>query len=304
MDIYLPIAEISLHLEVILGLGIVVGFISSVFGIGGGFIATPFLIFLGIPPAFAVGTQAVQLVSSSLSGVLGHWSRGNVDVQVGSVMLAGSLTGTILGVGIFHFLQYTGQIDVVINILYVLLLGTIGSMMLFESAKTLLHQKKDEHAGRSAFWHKATEKLPYKVSFPRSGLYISAVVPITLGLIGGLMVSVLGIGGGFFLVPAMIYVLGMPTHLVAGTSLYQILITTAFSAILQAVSNNTVDVVLALMLMLGSLIGLQIGIYASQYIRGATSRLLLALMLLAVCFKLAGVLFIEPHEFYNVEVEQ
>lgn len=302
MDIYLPVAEMAVSLETILGLGVVVGLLSSVFGVGGGFLATPFLVFLGVPASFAVGTQAVQLISSSLSGVMGHWQRGNVDVKLGSVMLGGSLVGTVLGIVIFRLLQYTGQIDIVINGLYVLLLGSIGGMMLFESFKAILKKKSLSEAGRSKFWAKITHGLPYPMTFPKSNLCISATVPVGLGVIGGLMVSVLGIGGGFLLVPAMIYILGMPGTLVVGTSLFQILITTAVSALLHILSNNTVDLLLALILMVGSLIGAQIGFRIGKYVRGAPARLILALILLGVCFRLWENLFIEPIEHYTVEV--
>ncbi|HNQ91922.1 MAG TPA: sulfite exporter TauE/SafE family protein [Alphaproteobacteria bacterium] len=292
----------AVPLEVILGLGVAVGVISSVFGIGGGFLATPFMVFMGVPASFAVGTQAVQLISSSLSGVFGHWRKGNVDIKLGSVMLAGSLFGTVIGILIFKLLQYTGQIDIVINALYVLLLGSIGGSMLYESFGAILKRKHHAEAKRSKFWVKITQGLPYPMMFPRSNLCISAVVPVTLGVIGGLMVSVLGIGGGFLLVPAMIYILGMPGTLVVGTSLYQILITTTVSAFLHSMGNSTVDLLLALVLMVGSLVGSQIGVRITKYIKGAPARLLLALILLGVCLRLWQGLFIEPLEHFTTEV--
>lgn len=301
MDIYLPIAEMAVPLESILCLGVAVGLVSSIFGVGGGFLATPMLIFMGIPASISVGTQAVQLISSSLSSVIGHWQRKTVDVKLGNVMLGGSLIGTILGVLIFKLLQYTGQIDIVINALYILLLGSIGSMMLYESSLALMKRSRHE-TKRSRFWSKVTHKLPYPMTFPRSNLCISAIVPVTLGVIGGLMVSVLGIGGGFLLVPAMIYILGMPGTLVVGTSLYQILITTIFSTVLHAMSNSSVDLLLAMILMAGSVVGSQIGIRVSKYIKGAVARLLLAIILLGVCFRLWENLFIEPLEHFTLEV--
>lgn len=301
MDIYLPIAEMAVPLESILCLGVAVGLVSSIFGVGGGFLATPMLIFMGIPASISVGTQAVQLISSSLSGVLGHWQRKTVDVKLGNVMLGGSLIGTIVGVLIFKLLQYTGQIDIVINALYILLLGSIGSMMLYESSLALMKRNRHE-TKRSRFWSKATHKLPYPMIFPRSNLCISAIVPVTLGVLGGLMVSVLGIGGGFLLVPAMIYILGMPGTLVVGTSLYQILMTTIFSTVLHAMSNSSVDLLLAMILMSGSVAGSQIGLRISKYIKGAVARLLLALILLGVCFRLWENLFIEPLEHFVPEV--
>ncbi|HOO50646.1 MAG TPA: sulfite exporter TauE/SafE family protein [Alphaproteobacteria bacterium] len=302
MEIYLPVAEMSVALETIIGLGVAVGMLSSIFGVGGGFLATPFLVFLGVPASFAVGTQAIQLISSSLSGVLGHWRKGNVDFKLGSIMLAGSLVGTVLGILIFKLLQYTGQIDVVINALYVLLLGSIGGIMLYESFKAILKKNHSSEAKRSRFWTKITHGLPYTMTFPRSNLCISIIVPIALGVIGGLMVSVLGIGGGFLLVPAMIYILGMPSSLVIGTSMFQILVSTSLSALLHIVSNNTVDLLLALILMIGSLIGGQIGVRLVKYIKGAPARLALALILLSVCFMLWESLFIEPLEHFTTEI--
>lgn len=302
MDIYLPVAEMAVSFEVIVGLGVAVGLLSSIFGVGGGFLCTPFLIFLGVPASFAVGTQAVQLISSSLSGVLGHWRKNSVDFKLGSVMLGGSLFGTVLGILIFKLLQYTGQIDVVINGLYVLFLGSIGSMMLYESFRAILKKKHKAESVRSRFWSRVTHGLPYPVTFPKSNLCISATVPIGLGVIGGLMVSVLGIGGGFLLVPAMIYILGMPSNLVIGTSMFQILITTTLSALLHIISNNTVDLLLALVLMVGSLIGGQIGVRLAKYVRGAPARLMLALILLSVCVMLWENLFIEPVEHFTTEV--
>lgn len=302
MEIYLPVAEMAVSFEVILGLGVAVGMLSSIFGVGGGFLSTPFLVFLGVPASFAVGTQAVQLISSSLSGVLGHWRKGNVDFKLGSVMLGGSFVGTVLGILIFKLLQYTGQIDVVINALYVLFLGTIGSMMLYESFKAILKKNHTSEPKQSRFWTRVMQGLPYTMTFPRSNLCISVIVPIVLGVIGGLMVSVLGIGGGFLLVPAMIYILGMPSSLVVGTSMFQILITTSLSALLHILSNNTVDLLLAFILMVGALIGGQIGVSLTKYIKGAPARLALAIILLSVCFMLWESLFIEPVEHFTTEI--
>lgn len=302
MDIYLPVAEMAVPLEVILGLGVAVGLLSTVFGVGGGFLATPFLVFLGVPASFAVGTQAVQLISSSLSGVLGHWYKGNVDVKLGSVMLGGSFIGTVVGVLIFNLLQYTGQIDIVINALYILLLGSIGGMMLYESFGAILKKRHHAEAKRSKFWARVTQGLPYQMIFPRSNLCVSAIVPISLGVIGGLMVSVLGVGGGFLLVPAMIYILGMPGTLVVGTSLYQMLVSTILSAFLHSLGSNIVDLMLALTLMIGSMVGGVIGVRIVKYVKGAPARLVLALILLGVCFRLWENLFIEPIEHFTTEV--
>lgn len=301
MQIYLPIAEMAVPAEVILTLGTVVGFLSSVFGVGGGFLATPFLIFLGLPAQIAVGTQAVQLVSSSFSGTLTHAARGNVDFKLGGVMLAGSVTGSFLGIGLFKLLQHFGQIDVVINILYVMLLTSIGSSMLFESLFALLKRNKPIDKERSSLWVRLGKKLPYQMHFPKSKLYMSALMPAGIGVVGGLLVSILGVGGGFVMVPAMIYILGMPTLLVTGTSLFQIMLTTAFATILHAATSQTVDIILALMLMLGGIIGTQLGVRAGKYIRGAPARLMLATMLILVALQLASNLFLQPRELFTFE---
>lgn len=304
MQIYLPIAEMAVPVESILVLGTVVGFLSGVFGVGGGFLMTPFLIFMGLPPAIAVGTQANQLVAGSLSGVLGHWKRGNVDFKLGGVMLAGSVIGSVVGVVLFKMLQYIGQIDFVIPVLYVVLLGTMGAMMFFESLMVLIRSK-----GKPASDEKPSlltkpffQALPYKMRFPRSRLYVSALVPATIGFVGGLLVSIMGIGGGFLLVPAMIYILGMPTLLVAGTSLFQILLTTVITTIMHATANHTVDLVLAALLIVGGVVGVQIGVRVARRITGAWARVALATLLLLISFQLAGQLFIRPADLYTATV--
>lgn len=302
MTVYLPVAEMSVAVEAILLLGAAVGFLSGVFGVGGGFLTTPFLIFMGLPPAIAVGTQANQLVASSVTGVLGHWKKNNVDFKMAGIMLSGSFFGSLLGVLVFRlFLQY-GQIDLLIPISYVLILGTIGLMMLYESARTLSKKSPGGEEGfRPLYQNDFFKNLPYEITFPKSKLYMSALLPSGIGFIGGFLVSVMGIGGGFLLVPAMIYILGMPTLLVAGTSLVQIMVTTAFATMMHAVANNTVDLVLAFFLILGGVIGAQIGVRISKYARGAYGRVILALILLAVAVRLAGGLFIEPLELYMIQ---
>lgn len=302
MDIYLPVAEMTVSLEVIVTLGASVGFLSTLFGVGGGFLATPFLIFLGVPASFAVGTQAVQLISTSLAATIHQARKGQVDFKMGSAMLCGSLVGTLCGILIFRLLQYTGHIDVTINILYILLLGSVGGLMAFESVKSVLHRRVTVEAARSKFWSRVTNGLPYVVYFPKSGLSMSLMAPIFIGFLGGLMVSIMGIGGGFVMVPAMIYILGMPGNLVNGTSMFQILITTTLSAFLHILSNNTVDLLLAFLLMLGSLLGAQIGVKVTKYVKGAWARLSLSLLLLSVCGMLWQSLFIEPKEHFKIEV--
>ncbi len=302
MQIYLPIAEMAVPAESILLLGTLVGFLSGVFGVGGGFLTTPFLIFMGLPPGIAVGTQASQLVAISVSGVLGHWKRGNVDFKIGGVMLVGSLAGSLIGIFLFRLLQHIGQIDFVIPVLYVVLLGGMGLLMLGESLMTALKwtrvQSKDPRPYHRPFF----QILPYRMRFPRSRLYVSALLPGSIGFIGGLLVSLMGVGGGFFLIPAMIYILRMPTLLVVGTSLFQIMVTTAFATIMHAMANHTVDVVLAALLIVGGVIGAQVGVRAARKISGVYARVVLAAILLCVCTALAGELLIRPVELYVTEV--
>lgn len=299
MQIYLPIAELSVNALLILMLGLGVGFLSGLFGVGGGFLMTPLLIFIGVPPAVAVGTQANQLVGASVSGVLAHWRRNNVDVKLGAVMLIGGTVGTGLGVWLFGILQKLGHIDLVISLSYVLFLGTVSTLMLTESVRAMV--KGRGAASRSKLHHHTwLHGLPFKMRFPRSRLYISALLPALIGFVGGLLVAIMGIGGGFLLVPAMIYILGMPTAMVAGTSLFQIIFTTGLAAFLQAVGNHTVDIVLALLLLAGGVIGAQFGTRAGVRLRGEQARALLALMVLAVAVKLAVDLIVRPEDVFSI----
>ncbi len=302
MQIYLPIAEMSVPAESLVFLGVAVGFLSGVFGVGGGFLATPFLLFMGIPPAVAVGTQANQLIATSVTGVLGHMRRGNVDVHLGTVMLAGGFFGTIVGIFLFRMLQHFGQIDVVIAVSYVLLLGTIGSMMLFESIAAIMNKSKVTEDVQSLSQREFFRNLPYKTRFLKSRLYISALLPAGIGFLGGILVSILGIGGGFIIVPAMIYILGMPTILVAGTSLFQIIFISAFSCILHAVANGTVDIILSMVMIVGGVVGAQVGVRMAKRIKGASARIILAVIILIVCMRMMGVLFIQPDDLYALDV--
>lgn len=302
MLIYLPIAEMTIYAETIFLLGAFVGFVSGVFGVGGGFLTTPLLIFLGIPPAVAVGTQGSQLIASGISAVMGYWRRGSVDFLIGSVMLGGGVLGTIVGIIFFKFIQFIGQIDLVISLLYILLLGSIGSMMLFESIFSMTKKKTVRSEFNRLKSPGFISKLPYKMRFPRSKLYISAFVPGGIGFVSGFLVATMGVGGGFLLVPAMIYILGMPPLLVAGTSLFQIIFTSAFATVIHAVSNNTVDVILAIILILGGVIGAQFGVMASKKVTGARARVILALMVLAVCLQIAVQLFLQPSSLFVEEL--
>ncbi|WP_119679767.1 sulfite exporter TauE/SafE family protein [Indioceanicola profundi] len=300
MQVYLPIAELSVNALLILGLGGLVGFLSGLFGVGGGFLMTPLLIFIGIPPAVAVGTQANQLVGASVSGVLAHWRRRNVDVRLGSIMLTGGVIGTVLGVWLFGLLQSLGHIDLVISLSYVFFLGTISSLMLWESVRAILRGRNPAASRSKLHRHNWLHGLPLKMRFPRSRLYISALLPAGIGFIGGILVAIMGIGGGFLLVPAMIYLLGMPTALVAGTSLFQIIFTTGIAAFMQASLNQTVDIVLALLLLVGGVVGAQFGTRAGTRLRGEQARALLALMVLAVAVKLAVDLIVRPEDLYTI----
>ncbi len=302
MEVYLPIAEMSVNALTITGMGGVVGFLSGMFGVGGGFLMTPLLMFVGVPPAVAVGTQANQLIAASVSGVLGHWRRNNVDVKMGLVLLAGGVLGSVVGIVVFKSLQSLGQIDLTISVLYVLLLGTVGFSMLVESVAAMVRRRR-RPAGRGKLHHHTwMHGLPFKTRFPRSKLYISALLPFAIGVTGGILVAVMGIGGGFLLVPAMIYLLGMPTALVAGTSLFQIVFTTAAVTVMQAAVNHTVDVMLALLLLLGGVVGAQLGSRVGGRLRGELARALLALLAVGVALALAVQLVETPADPYSVTV--
>jgi uncharacterized membrane protein YfcA len=302
MQIYLPIAEMSVNVFLLLGMGAGVGFLSGLFGVGGGFLMTPLLIFIGIPPAVAVGTEANQIVAASVSGVLAHWRRGNVDFKMGLVLLLGGLAGSTLGVMLFSFLRGVGQIDLVISLCYVIFLGIIGALMLYESAKTMRRRKTAPGQRRKLHQHNWVHGLPLKMRFRRSKLYISALMPLGIGFLVGVLAAIMGVGGGFVMVPAMIYLLGMPTAVVIGTSLFQIIFVTANVTFLQAYFNQTVDVVLALMLLSGAVIGAQFGARAGAKLHGEELRGLLALMVLAVCGKLFFDLLVTPTDVYSIGV--
>ena len=300
MQVYLPIAEMSVDALVILLLGAIVGFLSGLFGVGGGFLLTPLLIFLGVPPSIAVGTQANQLIAASVSGVLAHWRRGNVDVKMGVIMMLGGLVGTTVGVWIFGRLQRLGQIDLTISLTYVILLGVIGSLMLVESVRALIRRRSPQATRGKLHHHIWLHGLPLKMRFQKSKLYISALLPAGIGVVGGVLVAIMGIGGGFLLVPAMIYLLNMPVALVAGTSLFQIIFTTAVTTLLQAANNQTVDVMLAFLLLVGAVVGAQFGTRAGTKIRGEYARTLLALIVVTVAGKLAFDLVAPPDDFFSV----
>ena len=298
MQIYLPIAEISVNVFLLLGLGWLVGILSGLFGVGGGFILTPLLFFIGIPPAVAVATQATQIVASSFSGVLAHFKRRTVDLRMGTVLLIGGLFGSACGIVVFNYLRSLGQVDLLVNLCYVVFLGLIGTLMLVESLRAIRRAGKGIAPVRRK--HTWLHNLPFKVKFRISGLYISVIPPLLVGMLVGLLAAIMGVGGGFIMVPAMIYLLGMPTKVVIGTSLFQIIFVAAFTTILHATTNYTVDIVLALMLLIGGVIGAQIGTRIGVKMKAEQLRILLAIMVLLVCGKLAFDLLVQPSELYSI----
>lgn len=301
MQIYLPIAELSINIFFILFLGAGVGFLSGLFGVGGGFLMTPFLIFLGIPPTVAVGTEANQIVSTSISGTLAHWRRGGVDIAMGGVLLAGGVVGSVLGVLLFSFLQQTGQIGLVIRFCYVIFLGIIGGLMFWESFRSIFNPKPAVRRKLRPSW---VDALPLKVRFRSSGLYLSVLLPLCVGFVVGVLAALMGIGGGFLMVPAMIYLLGMPLNKVVGTSLFQILFVTACVTFLQAYLNYNVDLVLASLLFVSSAIGAQIGSHFSGRLNAERFRIVLSCLALAVCIKLLFDLMLTPNDIYFLETLQ
>ena len=298
MQIYLPIAEVAVNAFTLIGLGGIVGLMSGMFGVGGGFLITPLLFFIGIPPAIAVATGANQVVASSVSGVLGHVKRRTVDFRMGTVLLIGGLIGSALGVAVFNLLQRLGQVELVVQISYVVMLGVVGSMMLIESLRALRRTRRGGRTTRRA--HGWIHSLPFKMKFRTSGLYLSVIPPLVVGLLVGVLSAMMGVGGGFIMVPAMIYLLGMPTKVVIGTSLFQITFVTAFTTLMHAISYNTVDIMLAVLLIVGGVTGAQIGTYLGARLRAEQLRILLALVVLAVCVKLAMDLFLAPDDLYSL----
>ena len=300
LDIYLPIAGVSLDVMALLILGAAVGVLSGVFGVGGGFLLTPLLIFIGVPPAVAVASSANQLVGASVSGAIAHWRRGNIDFLMGALMLLGGFAGSVLGVWLFAILRRIGQVELFISLAYALVLTTLGALMLIESTRSLLRRRRGAAARRKLHQHTWLHGLPFKLRFRRSKLYTSALLPVILGFIVGILSAVLGVGGGFVMVPAMIYLLRMPTAVVPGTSLFQIIFVTAAVTVLQAVENNTVDVVLAMVLLIGGVVGAQLGTRWGAKLRGEELRALLALMVLAVAAKLVFDLTVRPDNLFSL----
>ncbi len=306
-QIYLPIAEIPVNIMMVLALGLLAGFLAGMFGIGGGFIATPLLMFIGIPPAIAVSTSTNQIISSSVSGLLAHFRKGNVDIKMGLFLVFGGFIGSTLGVSIFRILQNSGHIDIVIALVYVVFLGSISITMLVDSVKSLVEKKygvtwdKKEKSSMENFLQKI-ERLPLQSYFPKSDVTVSILVPVILSIGIGILVSLMGIGGGFLMIPAMLYILRMPSNVVVGTSLFQIVFIASNATFLQAVSNNSVDIVLAFLMIISSAVGAQIGTRSGYKFDADSMRSFLALLLLAVCVKMLFTLFSEPSSLYVIEV--
>jgi len=300
-QIYLPIAEMPVNVFLILGMGGIVGFLSGMFGVGGGFLMTPLLIFTGIPPAVAVATQANQTVASSISGVVAHWRRGAVDFKMGGMLMIGGVIGAFGGVYLFAYVRALGQVDLMISLSYVAFLGVIGSLMLNESVRALIAVRQGRSptsANRSH--HSWIHGLPLKMRFRRSKLYISAIPPIAIGAFVGVLVAIMGVSGGFVMVPAMIYLLRMPTNVVIGTSLFQIIFVTALVTVLHAVENQAVDILLAFLLLLGGVVGAQFGARAGQKLAGEQLRALLGLIVLLVGLRLGFDLVVQPDELFSL----
>ena len=303
MGIYLPIAEISVNVFVLLAMGAAVGFLSGLFGVGGGFLITPLLIFYNIPPAIAVATGANQVIGSSFSGAMSHMKRGTLDFKLGFMLLAGGIVGSTAGVYVFSLLRSLGQLDLFISLLYVVLLGSVGALMLVESVRSLRASRGGAPTGlKKPGQHNWVHRLPLKMRFRTSKLFVSVIPVLVIGAIIGFLSSIMGVGGGFIMVPALIYLLRVPTNVVVGTSLFQIIFTSAYTTLVHASTNYTVDIVLAMLLMVGGVAGAQYGVKAGQKLRGEQLRALLALLVLAVALRLAVDLFIRPDNVYSLSI--
>lgn len=301
MDIYLPIAELSVNALVIVGLGVLVGFMSGMFGVGGGFLTTPLLIFYGIPPAIAVASSATQITGSSVTGALAHWQRGGVDPRMGAALVAGGAVGAVIGSFLFRLLQAVGQIDIAISLIYVVFLTAMGGLMLVDAWRDMRRARSGTpHRVKRRTHNAFLAALPWKMRFYKSGLYISPLAPMLIGVGVGILTFIMGIGGGFIMVPAMIYLLGMSVNVVVGTSLFQIVFTTSVVTMLYAVQSKTVDIVLALMLLVGGVVGAQIGAQMAQKVPPERLRLGLALLIVAVAVRLLVGLTWQPSELYSV----
>ncbi|WP_375612267.1 MULTISPECIES: sulfite exporter TauE/SafE family protein [unclassified Bartonella] len=303
MSIYLPIAEMSLNMLILIGMGVVAGFFSGLFGIGGGFLITPLLIFYNIPPAIAVGTGANQMIASSVTGAITHFRRRTLDIKLGILLAIGGGIGSLIGIQVFSVLKKLGQLDLMISLLYVILLGSVGSLMIVESWYDMMRKRKEGKANiRLAGRHNWIHRLPLKMRFRTSMIYVSIIPVLGIGLIVGLLSSIMGIGGGFFMIPALIYLLRVPTSVVIGTSLFQITFVSSFTTVLQSMTNQSVDIVLAFLLMLGGSIGAQYGTRVGRKLKAEQLRMALAFLVLIVCMRLAFQLFIRPDNLFSLDI--
>lgn len=301
MDVYLPIANLSVNGLVIVALGALTGVLSGLFGVGGGFLTTPLLIFYGVPPTVAAASASTQVTGASVSGVLAHRRRDGVDYRMGALTVVGGVFGAMVGAVLFRFFQSVGQIDVVINVLYVIMLGTIGALMLREAIDTI--RQRQGHAVplvRKRRHHPLVAALPFRWRFYRSGLYISPLAPIILGALVGVLTMLMGVGGGFILVPAMLYILGMSASVVVGTSLFNILFVTMATTMVHALTTKAVDLVLVALLLLGSVTGAQYGTQLAQKAKPEVLRIVLAAIVLLVAFRMFLGLFYRPEEIFTV----
>ena len=299
MNLYLPIAETTASIFLYIGMGAAIGFLSGMFGVGGGFLMTPLLMLTGIPSAVAVGTGSAQIVASSVSGTFSQYRRGNVDFKMGLVLFAGGIIGAALGVEAVRLLQRIGQFDLFVSLTYVVFLGTIGTLMLIESLAAIRKSSRDGPAKRNRTHHTRIHALPFKMRFHRSKLYMSALPPLVIGAFTGLLAAIMGVGGGFVMVPAMIYLLKMPTSVVIGTSLFQIGCITALTTVLHAATNFNVDAPLAFLLIIGAVIGAEFGASAGQNLKGEQLRFLLAALVLMVCARFAWDLIATPADIFS-----
>ena len=299
MHIYLPIAEISVNVLLLIGLGGIVGILSGMFGVGGGFLMTPLLFFIGIPPAVAVASEANQILGASFSGAIAHFRRKNVDIKMGFLLILGGIIGSIFGVELFRIFKNLGQLELIIKVCYVLFLGIIGIIMFFESLRALNYKSKNIKV-RKTRHHSWVQGLPLKMRFRTSNLYISSIPAVFIGFFVGILASIMGIGGGFIIVPAMIYILGMPTKVVVGTSLFQIIFVTGVTTYLHAIKNFSVDIILSFLLLVGGVIGAQFGVRIGLKLKAEQLRILLAILVLAMCLKITLELFITPTEIFTL----
>lgn len=296
MEIYLPIAEVSINIFIILFLSFVVGFLSGIFGVGGGFLMTPFLIFLGIPPTYAVANEANNILASSTSGSLTHWFKNTLDYKMGFMIVLGGIVGTIIGIFTFTYFKEIGKINLIISLSYMYVLATIGTLMLIEGVAEIDRARRKIFLKKKLHSHYWIHGLPFRMKFKKSQLYESALTPIVLGLIVGFIASIMGVGGAFLLVPAMIYIIGMPTKLVPGTSLFVTIFVTAFVTILHAFNYQSIDIVLVIILISGSIIGIQVGIKVGTYLKASELKTLMAILFLAVGIAVAYDTFFRDHE--------